>query len=172
MRQTWKIALLLIVLAAGVPRAQAQTLAVLAAPITSLRMAAQSSRGPTFSLSAPLKQSSAAPGSTKQGPSPHLVAPDGPPPDVANRKKFEDNAGDKAGKLLLRSVPTGADVFVNNLLVGQTPLLIVIAPGAYKVEMRGNRDESGRTTVGVTPKETSTVAIELKQRYPSSILLH
>jgi hypothetical protein len=170
-RESGKIALLLIVIAAGVPRAKAQTVVALVAPITSLRMAAQSSRGPTFNLSAPPKQSPAASSSTKQNASPHIVAPDGPPPDAVNRKEFEDNAGDKAGKLLLRSVPTGADVFVNNLLVGQTPLLIVIAPGAYKVEMRGGRDESGKVTVGVTPKETSTVAIELKQRYPSSILL-
>jgi hypothetical protein len=171
MRETWRIALLLGLLAAGVPRSQSQTVAALVAPITSLRMAAQSSRGPTFSLSAPPKQPSPASSSTKQNVSPHIVAPDGPPPDVVNRKEFEDNAGDKAGKLLLRSAPSGADVFVNNLLVGQTPVLLVIAPGAYKVDMRGGRDESGRATVGVTPKETSTVAIELKPRYPSSISL-
>jgi hypothetical protein len=170
MREAWKIALLAGALAAGVPRVQAQTVAALITPMISLRMAAQSSRGPTFNLSAPPKQSAAA-SSTKQNASPHIVAPDGPPPDVVNRKEFEDNAGDKAGKMLLRSVPTGADVFVNNLLVGQTPLLIVIAPGAYKVEMRGGRDESGKANVGVVPKETSTVAIELKQRYPSSISL-
>jgi PEGA domain len=171
MREAWKIALLAGALAAGVPRVQSQTVAVLIAPIISLKMAAQSSRGPTFNLSAPPKQSSTAASSTKQNASPHILAPDGPPPDVVNRKEFEDNAGDKAGKLLLRSVPTGADVFVNNLLVGQTPILIVIAPGAYKVEMRGGRDESGKASVGVMPKETSTVAIELKQRYPSNISL-
>lgn len=172
MRQICRNALILGVLVAAAPRAQAQTSAALIAPVSSLRMAAQSSRGPTFSLSSPPKTSSTPSNSAKPPASPHLSASDGPPPDVVNRKEFEDNAGEKAGKLMLRSVPTGADVFVNGLLVGQTPQLIVIAPGAYKVEMRGGRDDSGRATVGVMPKETSTVAIELKQRYPSKISLH
>jgi len=172
MRQICKNVLILGVLVVGVPCAQAQTAAALIAPVSSLRMAAQSSRGPTFSLSTPPKPSSTPSNSAKPSASPHLIASDGPPPDVVNRKEFEDNAGEKAGKLMLRSVPTGADVFVNGLLVGQTPLLLVIAPGPYKVEMRGGRDDSGRATVGVMPKETSTLAIELKQRYPSNISLH
>jgi len=171
MRQICKNLLILGVLVVGVPCAQAQTAAALIAPVSSLRMAPQSSKGPTFNLSSPPKPSPTPSNSAKPTASPHLIASDGPPPDVVNRKEFEDNAGEKAGKLLLRSVPTGADVFVNGLLVGQTPQLIVIAPGAYKVEMRGGRDDSGRATVGVKPKETSTVAIELKQRYPSSISL-
>jgi hypothetical protein len=171
MREICKYVLLLIALVASILCAQVRTVAGLLVTVPSLRMVPQSSRGPTFNMSSTPKPSSTAPSSAKQSASPHLVATDGPPPDVANRKEFEDNAGEKAGKLLLRSVPTGADVFVNDLLVGQTPLLIVIAPGAYKVEMRGGRDESGRATAGVMPKQTSTVAIELKQRYPSSISL-
>jgi hypothetical protein len=95
----------------------------------------------------------------------------GPPPSDVNRKQFEDNAGAAAGKLLVRSVPSGADVFVDGLLVGQTPMLMVIAPGPHKVEMRGARDDSGHASVQVVAKETRTVAVELKQRYPSSILL-
>ena len=141
--------------------AQAPVAAELGATSFSLRMAPQAARVSTYTL----------PNPTKQTPSPHMLERSGPPPDEVNRKEFEDNAGVNAGKLFLRSVPTGADVFVDGLLVGKAPLLIVIAPGPYKIEMRGSRDDSGHANVGVMPKETRAVTIELKQRYPSSISL-
>jgi hypothetical protein len=172
MREIWTNMLLIGVLAAGVPAAQAQTAPKLAVTISSLRMAVQAAKGPTFNMANPPKPSDSSSGSTKQSASTHILERNGPPPDEVNRKEFEDNAGEKSGKLLLRSVPSGADVFVNDLLVGRTPLLMVIAPGRYKIEMRGARDDSGRANVGVMPNETRTVAIELKQRYPSSISLH
>jgi hypothetical protein len=66
-------------------------------------------------------------------------------------------------------VPSGADIFINDLLIGRTSLLIVIAPGPYKIKMRGAPDDSGRANVGVMPKATRTLEIDLKQRYLSSI---
>lgn len=98
-----------------------------------------------------------------------MIARKGPPPEEVNRKKLEENAGPNGGKLLLRSVPSGADVFVNGRLIGQTPMLVVVAPGRYKIEMRGPRQESGMETVGLIPKATQTVVIQLKQRYPSQV---
>jgi hypothetical protein len=106
-----------------------------------------------------------------QNTSPHLVAPAGPPPDEVNRKNFEDNAGAKAGKLLFRSVPSGAEIFINDLLVGRTPLLMLIAPGKYKIDMRGPRQEMGHRMVGIMPKEIQTVLINLSQRYPVSVTI-
>lgn len=141
--------------------AQAPVAAELGATSFSFRLAPQAARVSTYTLPSP----------TKQIPSPHMLERSGPPPDEVNRKEFEANAGVNAGKLFLRSVPTGADVFVDGLLVGKTPLLMVIAPGPYKIEMRGSRDDSGHANVGVMPKETRAVTIELKQRYPSSISL-
>lgn len=98
-----------------------------------------------------------------------MIAPKGPPPAEVNLKKLEENAGPEGGKLLLRSIPNGADVFINSRLIGQTPMLVVVAPGKYKVEMRGARQEFGTKTVGLIPKGTQTVVIELKQRYPSQV---
>jgi hypothetical protein len=109
---------------------------------------------------------------TSQNHSPFLMERTGPPPDEVNRKKFENDAGQEAGKLLLRSVPSGADVFINNLLVGRTPLLMLIAPGKYEIAMRGQRQESAHRSVGLMPKETQTVVIHLVQRYPTSISIH
>ena len=170
MQEIWKGVLLLGTLVACVQSLQAQTTADSTVTTSSSRMSAQA-KAPAFTVAGPVKQNALPPSSAKQISSPHLFERNGPPPDEVNRKNFEDNAGEKGGKLFLRSVPSGADIFVNDLLVGRTPLIMVMAAGPYKIEMRGARDDSGHATVGVMPKETRTVEIDLKQRYPSSISL-
>ncbi len=171
MQEIWKDVLLLGVLVVFVQTAQAQTAANPTATASSSKRSEQAAKAPKFTLASPTKQNAPPPSSAKQILSPHLLERVGPPLDVVNRKEFEDNAGDKSGKLFLRSVPSGADIFVNDLLVGRTPQLMVIAPGPYKIEMRGARDDSGHANVGVMPKETRTVEINLNQRYPSSTSL-
>jgi hypothetical protein len=114
----------------------------------------------------------AAPVRLKKGASDPLVAPSGPPADEVNRKKFEANAGKDAGKVLLRSVPSGASIFLNHMLVGNSPLLLFLAPGRYEVDMHGPRQESGHRALLVTAKETQTVVIDLSERYPPSVSLH
>lgn len=69
----------------------------------------------------------------------HLVIPTGPPPEVVNRKALEQNAGKDASKLLLRSTPSPAQVWVDGAFVGNTPMLLIVAPGKYEVEARGQR---------------------------------
>ena len=66
---------------------------------------------------------------------------------------------------------SGAEIFIDDLLVGRSPLLIVIAPGKYTIDMRGPRQESGRSTVGVMPSETQTVVINLNEKYPTSVTI-
>jgi PEGA domain len=99
----------------------------------------------------------------------YMIALSGPPAEDVDRKELEENAGPNAGKLFLRSLPVRADVFVNGKIVGQTPLLLVVAPGRYQIAMRGPRQELGNRTVGLLPKETVTVVITLKQLYPSTV---
>ncbi|MBZ5501967.1 MAG: PEGA domain-containing protein [Acidobacteriia bacterium] len=159
MRGTFQTAVLLGLLGLCAHGAQAQAVAETAVVTSGSSMAANSATTPPLMLASPAKPS----------PSPHLMTRTGPPREEVNRKDFEENAGEKAGKLLLRSVPSGAEIFVNDLLVGKTPLLMVLAPGKYKIDMRGPRQESGHRTVGVMPKETETVVIDLNQRYPASI---
>jgi len=159
MRGICETALLLAVLGLGTHSAHAQAIAESAAITSSSAITAQSVKPPSPAMARPAGQVI----------SPHLVAPAGPPPDEMNRKDFEASAGEKAGKLLLRSVPSGAEIFVNDLLVGRTPLLMIIAPGKYKIDMRGPRQESGHRMVGIMPKETNTTLIYLSQRYPASV---
>jgi hypothetical protein len=159
MRQIGKTLALLGLLGLAAHNVQAQAMAEAGTLHSNSGVAAQSARAPSTKLGTPTAQSS----------SPHLLARTGPPPSEANRKDIEDNAGENAGKVLFRSVPSGAEIFINDLLVGQTPLLLVIAPGKYKIEMRGPRQETGNSTIGVLPKETQTVVVNLKQRYPASV---
>ncbi len=99
----------------------------------------------------------------------HLVIPDGPSPEVANRKALEQRAGREAGKLLLRSVPSPARVWVDGAFVGNTPLLLIVAPGTYQVEVHGQRLESARQTVDLLPRETRDIAIQMAVRYPTTV---
>jgi PEGA domain len=121
------------------------------------------------SIMAKFPRSSASP--TKANTQAYMIAPSGPPIDQVNRKDFEDNAGPNAGKLLLRSIPTGADIFINDKLVGKTPMLMVVAPGKYKISMRGARQDDGEKVIGLMPKETQMVVITLKEKYPSEIVI-
>lgn len=101
------------------------------------------------------------------GKSPHLAASLGPPPDVANRRALEKQAGQNAGKLLLRSVPSSAQVWIDGAFVGNSPMLLILAPGKYRVELRGQRMEYAVRVVDLLPRETREIALTLAVRYPT-----
>ena len=159
MRGSFKLLTILGLLASSAHTSRGQDLAEAAATYSNSGVATQSSKAIAPTLASPAKAS----------PSPHLLERTGPPPSEINRKEFEDNAGENAAKLLLRSVPDGAEIFINDLLVGRTPLLMVISPGKYKIAMRGPREETGHATVGLLPKETQSVVINLTRRYPAKV---
>ena len=102
---------------------------------------------------------------------PYLATREGPPPEETNRKTLEEGAGKDAAKLLLRSVPSGVRVYVNELFVGRSPLLLIVPPGKYRVQMRGERQELGERIVGLLPNDTENVTIPLTLRYPSRITM-
>jgi hypothetical protein len=99
--------------------------------------------------------------------SPHLLASIAQRPEIANRQTLEQNAGKHRGKLLLRSIPSGGQVWVNGMFVGHAPLLLIVAPGKYQVEFRGQRMEHAEHTVDLLPDETRTVSLPLSARYPT-----
>jgi PEGA domain len=176
MREKWKIAALMLSLGLTASIGRAQDIAESAAMSANSSMAAGSIKAPSLSVPAELKAAAkAAPNSTvgtsTTGTSPNLVARTGPPPSETNRKALEAQAGTHPAKLLLRSAPGNAEVFVNDLTVGRTPLLLFVSPGTYKVSMRGDRQEWGDQTVGVVSDETQVVLIHLKPRYASSVTL-
>jgi hypothetical protein len=103
---------------------------------------------------------------------PHLVAPSGPPAEVANKQALEQRAGKNACKLLLRSTPTGAQVWIDGAFVGDTPLLLLVPPGKYQIQMRGQRLEYAKQVVSLLPHETQEVALTLAVRYPLRVRVH
>ncbi len=104
-----------------------------------------------------------------QSKSPHLAVTTNQHPEVANRQALEQKAGKNPSKLLLRSTPSGAQVFINGIFVGNTPLLLMVAPGKYQMELRGARQEHAASSVDLLPNETRTVALTLSARYPTRV---
>jgi hypothetical protein len=102
----------------------------------------------------------------------HIASPSGPPPEVVNRKALEQRAGKNPCKLVLRSTPSAAQVFVDGAFVGESPLLLIVPPGKYQIEMRGHRLEFGQSVVDLLPRETSEVALSLTTRYPTRVTMH
>lgn len=101
----------------------------------------------------------------------HLVLRKAESPAEANRRALEGRAGKDAAKLMLRSVPDKARTLVDGELVGVTPLLLVLAPGRYKVEMEGSRLEHGEKSVDLLPREMRRIVLSLDPRYPERVRL-
>ncbi len=115
------------------------------------------------------------PQKTTSGPQktfPHLVASPGPPAETINRQALEKRAGKNACKLLLRSTPTGAQVWIDGAFVGSTPLLLLVPPGKYQIQMKGQRLEYAKQVVSLLPRETQEVALTLAVRYPLRVTVH
>ena len=139
--------------------------------------AAASSAAKTASISKVLKPATAvmptaskpAPANSSKTASSYLTIPTGPPGDVVNRMALEKKAGKDAAKMLLRSTPSGARVWVNEEFVGSTPLLLIVPPGKYRIRMADSRLDSAQQELGVLPHETREVTLPLKVRYPASV---
>lgn len=91
--------------------------------------------------------------------------------EANNRRDLEQRAGENAGKLLLRSVPSRAQIWIDGKRVGRTPLLLIIASGKYKVRMEGSRREFAQKLVDLRLQEKKEVVLNLEQRYPSYLRL-
>lgn len=113
--------------------------------------------------------SNPAPVASGNAASTYLTIPTGPPADVVNRMALEKKAGKDAAKILLRSTPSGARVWVNGEFVGSTPLLLIVPPGKYRVRMADSRLDSAQQDFGVLPHETREITLPLVMRYPASV---
>lgn len=111
----------------------------------------------------------AAPTSDNKTGSQHLQASSGSPPQVVNRRALEEHAGRDAGKLLIRSTPPTSQVWIDDKFVGSTPMLLVLAPGKYRVSFRGPRMEFGERAVDLLPRETRDLALTLSAHYPTRV---
>jgi hypothetical protein len=131
----------------------------------------QSSASPTAVPVQTQSDAPTAPATAAQDPAKprHLEAPREASSDLVNRQALEQHAGKNACKLLLRSTPSTARVFLDGAFVGNSPLELVVAPGKYQIEMRGQRLDSARRQVDLLPRETREVALSLTARYPTHV---
>ena len=90
---------------------------------------------------------------------------------AANRRALEVRAGKDAAKLMLRSAPNRAWVWIDGKEVGMTPLQLVVAPGIHKVEMKGRQMDFSRKQVDLHAKETREVLLTLEPLYPTHVEL-
>jgi hypothetical protein len=104
--------------------------------------------------------------------SPHILASSMGSTVEANRQALESKAGKNAGRLLVRSNPSEAQVWINNIPVGKSPLLLIVSPGKYKIELRGSRQETASQDVALLPGETREFAPNLQLRYPTRVVSH
>ena len=110
-------------------------------------------------------------GSGGSGTSSHLQTPSGPPPQIINRRAFEQQAGPEAGKLLIRSGTSISYVWIDDKYVGPTPVSLALAPGKHHLFLRGPRNESGDSVVDVPPRGTREVAPALTTPYRSKFTI-
>jgi PEGA domain len=91
--------------------------------------------------------------------------------EKANRRELEAKVGGNGAILVLRSIPSNGEAWVNGKAVGSTPLLLTLPPGSYSIEVGGPRMRFVRGEVALLPKEKRQFVVHLKQRYPSEIRL-
>ncbi len=107
------------------------------------------------------------PGKKEAGSFQHVLASSVEPGEEANRKTLEGNSGMNASKLLVRASTSNCQIWVNGRPVGKAPMLLVLAPGKYQIELRGSRSEHAEQTVDLLPRETRELAVKMEKRYPS-----
>ena len=99
----------------------------------------------------------------------YLIIATSPAADIVNRRELEQKAGKDAGKLSVRSLPTAARVWINGKFVGTTPLLLIVPPGKYHLELQGKRLDSSEQDIALLPRETREIAVPLRARYPTRV---
>jgi len=164
-------------LVAGVccaPRGWAQAVAETAATTSATSGVAANAKPlqpPISVIPTAAKQGSAAasPAPAPQA-SPHIMSSTNTASVDTNRRVLELRAGTDAAHLLVRATTSQAQVWINNEPVGKTPLLLILAPGKYTLELRGSRQEIARQDVALLPKEAREVSVKLQVRYPAYVV--
>ncbi|HEV2387846.1 MAG TPA: PEGA domain-containing protein [Candidatus Acidoferrales bacterium] len=98
-----------------------------------------------------------------------LAKPAGPPPEVANRKWFEQQAGKDGGRLSIDATPAHASVWIDGKYVGRAPVSVSLPPGKHQVSLLGPRQENTRRDVEITAGQDQKLTIELKETYPTAV---
>jgi hypothetical protein len=99
-----------------------------------------------------------------------LVHP-GPSPEATNRLALSEHAGADASKLLVRATLPESSIWINGNPVGKVPMLLVVPPGKYELELVGPHAERTRMEVALLPHETRELILKLAPRYPKEVTM-
>lgn len=106
------------------------------------------------------------------GTSPHIVASSNAASVETNRRMLETKAGKEAARLLIRSSPSQAQVWIEEKPVGTTPLLLIVPAGKYMIALRGTRQENAVQEIALLPREIRELTVKLELRYPTHVASH
>ena len=170
---SWQVAIvqLATMVCLGASFASAQALGEYAGAVSAVGGSASSlgklstARLPVGSLTASLSRAGTDT-PVEQTPSAHLPLRVAEDVVGGNRRALEAKAGKDAAKVMLRSQPDGAWVLIDGKGVGRTPLLLILAPGVYKVEMQITQWEPSQKQLDLLAKETREVVLTLAPLYP------
>lgn len=99
----------------------------------------------------------------------HLPRPAGPPPEMANREYFRQQAGANGLRVNFRSEPAGASVWVDGRFVGQTPVELTLPAGPHQVKLLGPHQEFLERSIVVRSVNSLTFSFSLPPVYPTAI---
>ena len=113
------------------------------------------------------------PKSEKKGASVHLLVPMNFSAEPGTRPARAEGTETKEemGSLLLRSVPTGAQIWIDGKLMGTTPLLLILAPDRYNIEVLGKRLERAKKGVYLRANDRQQLMFSPSPRYPRRVRL-
>jgi len=77
------------------------------------------------------------------------------------------------GRLALESIPSGASVFLDNVLAGMTPLTIPsLRPGTHHLDIAKNGYQTRQLTTVINSGQTQQVNVPLQRSYPAPYVNH
>lgn len=79
---------------------------------------------------------------------------------------------DRAGSLLVRTIPPGASIALDGSLVGRSPITRIVGEGEHEVTVADERYLSADYRVSVSPGGTAAISAEIWRRNPVVQLLH
>ncbi len=109
------------------------------------------------------------PGAPSEPAATHMPAQTGGAKIEANLRTLRQRAGADAAKVSLRSTPDHAQVWIDGLFIGTTPLEVTLAPGSHQLEMRGAATELIRQKIELAAKQTREITLPLNSSYPSQV---
>ena len=104
--------------------------------------------------------------------SPHVPVASVLHPEEINRRALAQHAGTDASKLLVRSTLPESSIWIDGKLVGKVPMLLVVPPGKYLIELVGPHAERTSCVVALLPRETRELTLKLLTRYPARVTMH